>query len=346
MPLLKGAEAQRFLRKPDGTVAAALFFGPDRPRVEDAAAALAGAALGADADPINLCRLGEDDIRRDKARLADEMAAQSLLGGARVVRLRVEGDAQAETVTAMLADIEAGRPMGAALIVEGGDLKAGSKIRKAFEDAKRAVAIAFYEETPEERAAFAEQALKAAGLEIEPAARDALLAALPDDRGGIRSELEKLALYSHGLGRPISEEDVEALSVAASETELDDAAGFALDGRAADVARTLERAGAANGVTILKALERKLLKLAEAQVLVAQGVSRSEAAGKLRPPIFWKERPTFAQRLAIWTPQRIQVGLARVWAAEVACKSAGAPAVLIAGQCFAEIARLVSSARR
>jgi DNA polymerase-3 subunit delta len=231
-------------------------------------------------------------------------------------------------------------------VVEGGDLKGGSKIRKAFEESKRAIAIAFYEETAEERAAYAEQTLAEAGFEIEPSAREALLAGLPEDRGGVRAEIEKLALYAHGLGRPIDEADVLALSVAAAESEIDDAAGFALDGRPTDVARTLERAGAANGVTILKALERKLLRLAEAQLLVAQGASRSEAAGKLRPPIFWKERPAFANRLAVWTPQRIQVGLARVWAAETACKSAGAPAVLIASQCFAEIARLVSSTRR
>jgi DNA polymerase-3 subunit delta len=344
--LLKAGEAQRFLRKPDASIPAALFFGPDRARVEESAAILTAAVLGPDPEPLNLTRLGEDDVRRDKARLADEVAAQSLLGGARVVRVRCDGDAQAEAVVAIVTAIEAGAPMGAMLIVEGGDLKPASKIRKAFDEAKSCIAIAFYEESAEERRAFAAALLAAAGCEIEPDAREILLAGLPEDRGGVRAEIEKLALYAHGLGRAIDDADVRALSVAAGESELDDAAGHALDGEAAAAARALDRAGAGNGVTILKALERKLMRLAEAQALIGQGVPRSDVGGKLRPPVFWKEREAFAQRLSIWTAPRVQAGLARLWAAEVACKSAGAPSVLIAAQCFAEIARLVSSARR
>jgi DNA polymerase III delta subunit len=271
---------------------------------------------------------------------ADEVAAQSLLGGARVVRVRIEGDTHADQIVPLVAEIGAGAPMGAVLVLEGGDLKGGSKIRKAFEDTKHCVSMAFYEESAEELGAFAQALLSEAGLEFEPAARDAFLSSLPDDRGGIRGEVEKITTFAHGLGRPLDEADVRALSVAASESELDDAAMAALAGRGDVAARTLDRVGAANGVTILKALERKLLRLAEAQVLVAQGVSRSEVGGKLRPPVFWKERDAFAQQMGVWSAARVQAGLSRLWAAEIACKAAGAPSVLIAAHCFAEIARL------
>ncbi|MBU6371836.1 MAG: DNA polymerase III subunit delta [Alphaproteobacteria bacterium] len=343
---LKPAEAARFLRKPDPSARAFMAFGPDRARVEDAAGVLTRFALGADPDPLNLTRLGEDDLRRDKARLADEVMAQSLLGGARVVRLRIEGDTHADQILPLLAEIGDGAPMGAVLVIEGGDLKGGSKIRKAFEDTRHCVSMVFYEESAEELGAFAQSLIAEAGLEFEPAAREAFVAALPDDRGGIRGEIEKMATFAHGLGRALDEADVRALSVAASESELDEAAMAALAGRGDVAARTLDRVGATNGVTLLKALERKLLRLAEAQVLVAQGVSRTEAGGKLRPPVFWKERDAFAQQLGVWSAARVQAGLARLWAAEVACKAAGAPSVLIAAQCFAEIARLASSARR
>lgn len=345
--LLKPAEAARFLRRPDPATRAFLVFGPDRARVEEAAGALTRFALGADADPLNLTRLGEDDLRRDKARLADEVAAQSLLGGARVVRVRIEGDTHADQITPLLAEIAAGAPMGAALVLEGGDLKGGSKIRKAFEDPKPTlVSMAFYEESAEELGAFAHALLAEAQIEFEPSAREGFLATLPDDRGGIRGEIEKIALFAHGLGRPLDDADVRALSVAANESELDDAAMAALAGRGDVAARTLDRVGATNGVTLLKALERKLLRLAEAHVLMARGESRSEVGGKLRPPVFWKERDAFAQQLGVWSAARVQAGLARLWAAELACKAAGAPSVLIAAQCFAEVARLASSARR
>lgn len=343
----KAPAALSFSRKPDPKVRAALFFGPDRSRVEETANELTATVLGAHPDPINLTRLGEDDLRKDKARLADELAAQSLLGGARVVRVRADGDSQAEIIVAAVKHLDAGLPVGAYLIVEGGDLKKTSKIRKAFEDSPVCVAIPFYDEGNEERASFASGLLRESGLNLTIAAREAFMAGLPDDRGGVRGEVEKLIAFAHGLDRPIDEADVRALSIAASEAEIDDAALAALNGQAEAAARALERAEGAQGVTMLKTLERRLLRLAEAQTMIAYGgISIGDAGDKLRPAVFWKEKDAFTAQLRVWSLNRIQTALNRLWVAEIACKSAGAPAFLIAAETYAEIGRLASSGRR
>ena len=78
--------------------------------------------LGADIDdPFRLAVLDADPLRQDPARLADEAAQLSLLGGRRVVRVRDADDRLAKT----LATVLEAPPGGALVVVEAGDLSAG-----------------------------------------------------------------------------------------------------------------------------------------------------------------------------------------------------------------------------
>jgi DNA polymerase-3 subunit delta len=339
---LTGHAAQRFLARPDKETRAILIYGPNRSRVSEAVSALVALKLGATADDLALTRINEDELRRDPARLMDEIAAQSLLGGERVLRVRAEGDQAAETIGACLADLDAGAPAAAFLIVEGGDLGGKAKIVAAFEKAKSAVAIAFYEEDAAEIASYALGHLQAASVSLDPEAQEAFLALLPDDRGPARAEAEKLALYAHGLGRPVTAEEVRALGPIETEGAFDAAALAALSGKAHDAQEALAGADIANGVSAIKSLERRLLRLAEARCLVNEGASPTEVGQRLRPPVFFKERDAFAAQLRAWTPPKLQLALGACWRAELAAKSAGAPQALIAEKLLQDIARLAA----
>ena len=56
------------------------------------------------ADPFNVADLSEAVLESDPARLADEAAAISMMGGRRVVRVRGAGKALAELFEAFLDD--------------------------------------------------------------------------------------------------------------------------------------------------------------------------------------------------------------------------------------------------
>jgi len=155
---LTGAAARRFVDKPDAQMRAALFYGPNRAMVADASAALAKFALAGSDDPFATTKLSEDEIKKDKARLLDALSAQSLLGGPTLVWARVDGEGANDSILFALAQIEKGAP-GGFLVIEGGELSGTGKLVKAFESAKSAVAAAFYEESPAERAAFARELL-------------------------------------------------------------------------------------------------------------------------------------------------------------------------------------------
>jgi DNA polymerase-3 subunit delta len=338
---IAGASLKRFLDKPDANVRAALLYGPNESVVHEAALRLTRSALkGGDDD--GLVKLNEDDIKRDGARLADALAAQSLLGGATVIVARIAGKSADDALLDALKSIERSEP-GGFLIVEAGDIGAKAALTKAFEAAKNAAVIAFYEETEAERAQHARTLAKEFNLSFARDAEEAFLAALPPDRGLATREIEKLALYAHDLGRPVSVQDIEALMASEAESALDAASLAAAQGRANDAVESLARIDALAGVSALRALLRRLHQLRDARAMIDAGASPSDAVAKLRPPMFWKERDAVIALARLWTAKKLASAFDALWTAELRCKVAGAPQELIAADAYRQVAKLVAS---
>jgi DNA polymerase III subunit delta len=338
---LTGAAAKRFLAKPANDACAVLLYGPNRSMIAEAADALTAHMLGPSPDQMAITRLGEDEIRRDRALLSDQLAAQSLLGGARVLRLRADGDSAHEPIVDAISALDGGAPAAAFLIVEGGDLAAKSKIRSAFENAARCYAVVFYEEDEAALVEFAAGLIAQAKLSLTQDARDLLQAALPGDRALVRGEIEKLALYAHGRTEPVTAPEIAALLAVEAESALDDATLAVAGGDARASVEQFHHAGA-GGITAIRALERRLMRLQEARLAVDNGASPTDAAGKLRPPVFWKERDAFAAHLRTWTAPRLATALDVLWRAQVRAMTAGAPQELIAAEAFRAVANMAN----
>jgi DNA polymerase-3 subunit delta len=340
---IAGAAAiRRFLDKPDKSIRAVLLYGPNESFAHEAAQSLAAWALGKFDDPYAITKLGEDEIKRDSARLADALAAQSLLGGPTIVWARISGKAADDAILAALDGVERGDPSGY-LIVEAGDLGSTAELVKAFGAADSAAVIAFYEETEAERAQYARALAKELGVSFDRDAEEAFLGALPADRGLAKQEIEKLALFAHGLGRGVSAADIGALMAAESESALDAASLAAAQGRAAQAVESLARIDALSGVSALRALLRRLHQLREVRALIDGGMSASDAIAKLRPPVFWKERDAVAAQARLWTAKKLNAAYDVLWAAELRAKTAGAPQDLIAADAYRSVAKLVGS---
>lgn len=342
MAQIKGASIRRFLDKPDKSVRAILLYGPNESFAHEAAQKLAAWALGKSDDPYAITKLGEDEIKRDSAKLGDALAAQSLLGGPTIVWARISGKGADESILEALAAIERGEPSGY-LIVEAGDLGGSAEIVKKFGAATHASVIAFYEETDAERAVYAKALAKELGITFDRDAEDYFLSALPHDRGLARQEIEKLALYAHGLGRNLSVEDLEALMAAEAESALDAASLAAAQGKVAQAVESLARIDALSGVSALRALLRRLHQLRDARILIDSGMSSDEAIAKLRPPVFWKERDAVASQARLWTSKKLNAAYDVLWTAEMRSKTAGAPQELIAADAYRGVAKLVGN---
>ncbi|MFT3728582.1 MAG: DNA polymerase III subunit delta [Terricaulis sp.] len=339
---ITGAAVRRFLDAPDKTARAVLLYGPNESFVHEAAQRLTAHALGKSDDPYAVTKLGEDEIKKDGARLADALAAQSLLGGPTIVLARINGKGADTSLLEALEGIERGEPSGT-LIIEGGDLAASSELVKTFNAAKNAAAIAFYEETEAERAHYAKARAKELGVEIERDAEDAFLAALPADRGLAAREIDKLALYAHGLSRKLSVADLEQLLAGENEGAIDAASLAAANGRVNEAVEALARIDGLSGVSALRALLRRLQQLRDARAMIDEGSSPSDAVARLRPPVFWKERDAVAAQARLWTAKKLNAAFDVMWAAELRSKVAGAPQDLIAADAYRGVAKLVST---
>jgi DNA polymerase-3 subunit delta len=337
---IKGVSIRRFLDKPDKNVRAVLLYGPNESFAREAAEKLAALALGKSDDPYAITKLGEDEIKRDNAKLGDALAAQSLLGGPTIVWARVSGKGADDSILDALASIERGDPNGY-LIVEAGDIGGTGEVVKKFGAAKNAAVIAFYEETEAERAVYAKALAKELSISFDRDAEDYFLSALPHDRGLARKEIEKLALYAYELGRTIGVEDLEALMASEAESALDAASLAAAQGKSAQAVESLSRIDALSGVSALRALLRRLHQLREARTLIDGGMSSEDAIAKLRPPVFWKERDAVASQARLWTSKKLNAAYDVMWAAEMRSKTAGAPQELIAADAYRSVAKLV-----
>jgi len=324
----------RFLRTAASTVAAVLFYGPDRGQVSEQADALVAAVAGDAADPFRVAELSLAQIKDDPALLADEAAALSLSGGRRVLRLKDAADALAQP----LADLFADALPAAFLVLEAGELGPRSALRAVFERGAEMAAIACYLDEAVALKGLIEATMKERGHSIEAEAIAYLQGRLGQDRAITRSELEKLALYAGPVGRRVTLADAEAVVGDSAALSLDDLVFAIADGDGAALDRAYGHALAEGNeeIRILLAVGRHLARLAQ----VAGAADARSAMKSLRPPVFFKLESRFLAQLRRWSAPNIAEGLARLQRAEFAIKTGAQPKSAVAQRALFDVAAL------
>ena len=164
MTKLAPRQIDGFLAKPEPTVRAVLVYGADVGLVHERCKALLGAVVNDPGDPFRVTVVDAAELRADPPRLADEAAAQSLVGGQRVVLVRNADDGVAPRFRDFLADPPVAPGGDALIIVDAGELTGRSALRRLFEAAKDAVAIACYHDDARSLPAVISDLLRAHGL--------------------------------------------------------------------------------------------------------------------------------------------------------------------------------------
>jgi len=193
---LSGGQANGYLRKPDPNHAGLLIYGADPMRVATKRQEAILSLLGPTGEEeMRLTRINGADLRKDPALVNDAIKAQGFFPGHRVAFVEDATDTLAKTLTAALADWEAG---DAQVVVTAGQLAAKSALRKLFEAHPAAVAIGIYDDPPSRDEI--ESTLANAGL--APPARDVMDAvfalAQSLEPGDFRQTIEKVGLYKLG----------------------------------------------------------------------------------------------------------------------------------------------------
>ncbi len=334
---LEPRRTEGFLRDP-GTTRAVLLHGDDVGLIRDRAGRLVRMVAGASDDPFRVVDLERDGVGAIPA----EMAALSLTGGRRVVRVRDVGDSAVGAVQAALAG-----PGEALLVLEAPGLASRSKLRALIDKAADAVSIGCY---PSEGRAL-EQTIREVLSTLQVGVEDEALAWLTGQLGADRavtvSEVEKLALFMGPGGR---------VDIAAARECVGDLAGLSLEdalfaataGEVAACDRALELALAegAAAVQVVRAGLLHVQRLQRARAAMAEGASVGEATRAVRPPLFFRRQPAFSQALTLWTLPALEWAALRFWDAERACKHTGSPAETIARNAVTGVAQRAAAGRK
>lgn len=343
MTEVKGASIDRTLSHPPNGLVAALIFGPDQGLVRERAETLIKAIVPDLKDPFLIADLDDGALASDPARLFDEAAAISMLGGRRVVRVRGAGNTLAKLFERFLDE-----PAGDALVVvEGGDLAKGTGLRRVFEAADNAVSIACYVDTVRDLPEVVTGTLKSFGLSIAPDALADATARLGSDRGVTRRELEKLALYAHGQ-KQVTLEDVVAVLGDEAEVRAEEAVDAAGQGDLKRLDPALERLWLAgtSPVAIVRTAMAHFQRLLLARAEMDKGESADAVLRKLRPPVHFMRLASFKIQAGSWDSERLGDALDLLLETEALCKTTAVPPETVCARALFNIAAMARSGRR
>ena len=334
MILGKRPDIERSLKAPDSQIRAALIYGRDLGVVRERGQELAGRIAKDPNDPFDVAQLTDGDLDGDAARLESELAAQSLMGGRRLVRLRFSTEkASLDKLVAEALGRHAAGELNpdAFLLVEAGALGRDSTLRKTAEKAAAVATIPCYEDEPGDVARQVREALARDGLSLTSEALAMFVARMPKERGVARQEIERLALYlGPGSGTTATPADLEPFLGVEPEASLAVAAADAFGGRLADAQAGRRRAAQEGeaGPAAVRAMGLHLGRLRRALTLARNGAGLQEAAKAAG--VFWKQEREFLRQARSWTLEELDRIQPEILTADRLCKTAGSPDQLIA----------------
>ena len=166
----------------------------------------------------------------------------------------------------------------------------------------------------------------------------------------IDQELAKYALYldsSPEAPRPLEHETVDAVGAGADEGDLSRLVDSVVGGDARGVEAELVRlrSDGVDGISLLRAMLRRMGLLAKLRGEVEQGSSPSAVMASSGKSLFWKEKDEVGRQLAKWRADLLAKAVTRLVEAERQVKASGGIGPLAADEELFAICRQAARLR-
>ncbi|MCJ9669168.1 MULTISPECIES: DNA polymerase III subunit delta [unclassified Neorhizobium] len=301
MAEVKSHEFDRFAEKSSDLYKIFVIYGPDRGLVSERAALIAGKTGVSQDDPFAMLKLDVSDLQGDPGRLLDEVNSLGLFGGSKLVWLR--GAANEKPLLDAMQALVDGPPPANILIVEAGDLKKGSGLRKIAEPSRSIAVIPCYADDVKALNGLIDSELGSEGLRISQGARQRLLELLGGDRVASRNEIRKLALYCRGMGM-VEEEHIDGIIGDASAVSADEAVDAILSGDLPGLHRAIQKVVSSKTPVFLvlqSCLKQfQLLDLMKAE-MEEKKLQTAQVMMTLGRHIHFKRKPLIEKALRTWS---------------------------------------------
>jgi len=280
------------LDRPDPAVRFYFFYGPD----EGQSRALAERLLKGLAAEKSV--VAAQAAKADPALLADEAGAIGLFGGRRAIWVEPAADDLLPAVEALLDLAEAESPV----IAIGGALRKTSPLVKLAEAHPNVLAHISYEPSERDSIQLVEELARSEGLKLGGGIAARIAAAAGNDRGIIAQELAKIALYLDSTPSSPAQVDRDVLEEIGAGAEGDSSrlGDLALAGDVAELSRELDTAASMEPVSVVRALQRRLLTLAPIRARVELGQRPHDAVTSAGKSVFWKEKDLVTKLVSLW----------------------------------------------
>jgi DNA polymerase-3 subunit delta len=256
--------------------------------------------------------------------LSDEAAAIGLFGGKRALWIEPAGDEIAAAVEALLEAPSVESPA----IAIAGALRKTSPLVKLAEAHPHALAHISYELGQRDAEQVVEELARAEGLRLAPGVAARIAAAAANERGIIAQEIAKLALYadsSPATPKPVDRDVLDAIG-AGAEGDWMRLGDLALAGDLDRLSHELDSSAAdAEPISVIRALQRRLLMLAPIRVRVDSGMRPHDAVTSAGKSVYFKEKDLVARLVSLWDSKALARVLERSGALERRLMNADSP---------------------
>ena len=297
MKTAKGSLA-RALDRPDPEIRFYLFYGVDESQSRQHGERL---LRGLEAEKT---AVSSQAAKADTAILADEAGAIGLFGGNRAIWVEPAGDEIYSAVEALLEAPAVQSPV----IAIAGALRKSSALVKLAEAHRQALAHISYGLDQRDAEQLVEELGRAEGLRLGPGIAARIAAAAGNDRRIVAQELAKVALYLGATAEAPAEVDRDVLEAigAGSEGDSSRLVDLALSGDIGALTGELAHSGGGtDAISVIRALQRRLLMLAPIRARVDSGQRPHDAVTSAGKSVFWKEKDLVTRIVATWNSPAI-----------------------------------------
>jgi DNA polymerase-3 subunit delta len=222
-----------------------------------------------------------------------------------VVWVEPAGDEIAAGVAALLEANAAESPV----VAIAGALRKTSALLKLAESSPDALAYASYAPEGAEAERMVAEVGRRFGLKTSPPVAARIADSCGNDQAIVAQELQKLALYidaSPQSPKELDHDAIDAIGADLPEGEVLHLADLALAGKLHDLATELgQLPRGAEGIPVVRALQRRILQLAPARARIERGESPDAVMTSWGRALFWKDKPLVAQLLSLWDSRRL-----------------------------------------
>jgi len=327
---LQAREVESFVKKPPKNICAVLLYGPDEGLMRERANIFTQNIVPDLKDPFNIVDMTGAQIQDNSSMLSDELLSISMLGDKKVIKLREANDKSSSIIKEAIDKLT---PDCNFLIVESDDLSPRSTLRLLFESSDNIAAIPCYVEDERDLGRLISTALNEAGYRINSDAINYMAANVVGDRAIARSEIEKLITYM-GDEKGVTLEDVQACIGNSADLSLNDIAKYVASGNFSEADRILGHVlqEGTSAVAILRSMQNYFNRVLLTKARIEQGDNLDSAIKKLKPAIFFKEKPMFESCVRNWSISAISSALNIIISAEAQCKQTASMPDTICGR--------------